>query len=95
MTKRKRVVHTMSVVPRRRRLPGVTLPAALVFLACASYTGAQPAVGSDAETASAGPCSPPAEQTRGAGIVGGRSVRPTAFPIHPEVPDRCPNREVR
>ena len=63
----KRLVHTMSVAPRRHRLPGIALPAALVFLACASYTGAQPAVDPDAETASAGPYSPPVEQTPGVG----------------------------
>ena len=63
----KRVIHRMSGASPCRRLPGVTLPAALVFLACASYTGAQPAVGPDAETASAGPWPPPAEQTPGSG----------------------------
>lgn len=60
----KRVVLETSSVPRRRRRAGVTLAAALVFLACASWTGAQPAVESDVAI---GPAQPPAERIPGPG----------------------------
>ncbi len=60
----KRVIHGTSSAPRRRRPSGVTLPAALVFLACASWAGAQPAVGPDVEI---GPAPPSAERIPGSG----------------------------
>lgn len=60
----KRVIHGNVLHPRRRRLSGVTLAAALVFLACASWAGAQAAVGPNVETGSS---PPPAERIPGPG----------------------------